>query len=119
MAISVISVSPDSSEESVGTSAARVILFSTIPTTIPDTTPIVTSPATHIDTTLIPAEIPTVLPIISPSLDYTPAFNTESNPFEDPSLDRIPPLPATLPFLSSTDDSSNSDTPDTPPSPPM
>ncbi|GJT67424.1 hypothetical protein Tco_1018904 [Tanacetum coccineum] len=33
------------------------------------------------------------------------------------SFDHIPPLPATSPFLSSTDDSSNSDTPDTPPSP--
>ncbi|GKC17187.1 hypothetical protein Tco_1013969 [Tanacetum coccineum] len=42
MAISVISVSSDSSEESVGTSAGRVILFGTIPTTIPDTTPTIT-----------------------------------------------------------------------------
>ncbi|GKB68660.1 putative reverse transcriptase domain-containing protein [Tanacetum coccineum] len=39
MAISVISVSSDSSEDSVGTPAGRVILFGTIPTTIPDTTP--------------------------------------------------------------------------------
>nr|GEU84412.1 putative reverse transcriptase domain-containing protein [Tanacetum cinerariifolium] len=36
---------------------------------------------------------------------------------EDPSSDRIPPLPTTSPFLSSTDDPSDSDTPDTPPSP--
>ncbi|GJW83933.1 putative reverse transcriptase domain-containing protein [Tanacetum coccineum] len=35
----------------------------------------------------------------------------------DPSSDHIPPLPATLPFLSSTDDSLDSDIPDTPPSP--
>ncbi|GJT96078.1 hypothetical protein Tco_1091596 [Tanacetum coccineum] len=36
----------------------------------------------------------------------------------DPSSNHIPPLlPATSPFLSSTDDSSNSDIPDTPPSP--
>ncbi|GJT04022.1 hypothetical protein Tco_0838484 [Tanacetum coccineum] len=39
MAISVISVSSDSSKESVGTSTVRVILFGIIPTTIPDTTP--------------------------------------------------------------------------------
>ncbi|GJT81791.1 putative reverse transcriptase domain-containing protein [Tanacetum coccineum] len=35
----------------------------------------------------------------------------------DPSSDHIPPLPATLPFLSSTNDTTDSDTPDTPPSP--
>ncbi|GKF10511.1 hypothetical protein Tco_0048437, partial [Tanacetum coccineum] len=39
MAISVISISSDSSEDSVGSPAGRVILFGTIPTTIPDTTP--------------------------------------------------------------------------------
>ncbi|GJS16879.1 hypothetical protein Tco_0411351 [Tanacetum coccineum] len=124
MAISVISVSSDSSEESVGTSAGRVILFGTIPTTIPDTTPTVTPPTTHVDTILTPTEIPTISPIVPPSLDYIPASpdystasDTESDPSEDPSPDRIPPLPATSPFLSSTDDSSDSDTPDTPPSP--
>ncbi|GKB23154.1 hypothetical protein Tco_0862555 [Tanacetum coccineum] len=68
MAISVIVVSSDSFEESVGTSTGRVILF-------------------------------------------------EFDPSKDPSSDHIPPLPATLPFLSLTDDSSNSDIPDTPPSP--
>ncbi|GKD26998.1 hypothetical protein Tco_1233212, partial [Tanacetum coccineum] len=120
MAISVISVSSDSSEDSVGTPAGRVILFGTIPTTIPDTTLSVTSPTTHIDTT----PIPTVSPTISPSPDYTPASpdyspasDTEFDPSEDPSSDHIPPLPATSPFLSSTDDSSDSDIPDTPPSP--
>nr|GEU39634.1 hypothetical protein [Tanacetum cinerariifolium] len=39
MAFSVISISSDSSEESVVTSIARVILFSMIPTIIPSTTP--------------------------------------------------------------------------------
>ncbi|GKF80622.1 hypothetical protein Tco_0239224, partial [Tanacetum coccineum] len=38
MAILVISVSSDSSEDNVGTPAGRVILFGTIPTTIPDNT---------------------------------------------------------------------------------
>ncbi|GKA96097.1 putative reverse transcriptase domain-containing protein, partial [Tanacetum coccineum] len=131
MAISVISVSLDSSEESVGMPAGRVILFGTIPTTIPDTTPTVTPPITHADTTLTPTEIPTILPTISPSPNYTPASpdytpalpdylpasDTESDPSEDPSSDHIPPLPATSPFLPSTDDTTNSDTPDTPPSP--
>ncbi|GKB30510.1 hypothetical protein Tco_0869911 [Tanacetum coccineum] len=120
MAISVISVSSDSSKDSVGTPVGQVILFGTILTTILDTTLSVTSPTTHIDTT----PIPTISPTISPSPDYTPAspdyslaFDMEFDPFEDPSSDNIPPLPATLPFLSSTDDSSDSDIPDTPPSP--
>ncbi|GJW39973.1 hypothetical protein Tco_0065818 [Tanacetum coccineum] len=123
MVISVILVSSDSSEESVRTSAGRVILFGTIPTTILDTTPTVTPPTTHVDSTLTPTEIPIVSPIVSPSLDYTPvspdyspSSDTESDTSEDPSPDRIPPLPATLPFLSSTDDSLDSNTPDTPPS---
>ncbi|GJY98057.1 hypothetical protein Tco_0514967 [Tanacetum coccineum] len=124
MAISVILVSSDSSEESVGTPARRVILFGSILTHILDTIPTVTPPATHLDTTLIPTEIPTVLPIIPPfpgyipaSPDYSPAYHTETDPSKDPSSDHIPPLPATSLFLSSTDDSLESDTPDTPPSP--
>ncbi|GKF20942.1 hypothetical protein Tco_0069580, partial [Tanacetum coccineum] len=68
MAISVISVSSDSSEDSMGTPAGRVIFFG-------------------------------------------------SDPYEDPSSDHIPPLPSTSPFLSSTNDTTDSDTPDTPPSP--
>ncbi|GJR47515.1 hypothetical protein Tco_1315618 [Tanacetum coccineum] len=51
------------------------------------------------------------------SPDYSPASDTESDPSKDPSSNHIPPLPATSPFLSSTDDSSNSDILDTPPSP--
>ncbi|GKF20902.1 hypothetical protein Tco_0069540, partial [Tanacetum coccineum] len=103
MAISIILVSSDSSKDTS-----------------------VTSPSTHIDTT----PIPTVSPTIPPSPDYTPTSpdytpaspdyshtsDTEFDPSEDPSSDHIPPLPATLPFLSSTDDSSDSDIPDTPPS---
>nr|GEV12548.1 hypothetical protein [Tanacetum cinerariifolium] len=122
MAISIISVSSNSPEKSVRTSAGRVILFGTIPTTILDTTPTVTPPTTHVDTTLTPTEILIVSPIVSPSQITHPHHlithpHLKSDPFEDLSPDRIPPLPATLPFLSSTDDSSESDTPDTPPSP--
>ncbi|GKF06753.1 hypothetical protein Tco_0037421, partial [Tanacetum coccineum] len=117
MTISVISVSSDSSEESVGTSTGRVFLFGTIPTTIHDTTPSVILPSTHIDTTLIsivsltipssPDYTPTSPDYIPASPDYSLASDTKPNPSEDQSLGHIPP----------TDDSSNSDTPDTPPSP--
>ncbi|GKE39138.1 hypothetical protein Tco_1462543, partial [Tanacetum coccineum] len=80
----------------------------------------VTSPTTHIDTTPIPIVSPTIPP--SPnytpaSPDYSPVSDTEFNPSEDLSSDHITPLPATSPFLSSTDDSLDSDIPNTPPSP--
>ncbi|GJT46192.1 L-tryptophan--pyruvate aminotransferase 1-like protein [Tanacetum coccineum] len=96
MTISVILISSDSSEGSVGTPAGRVILF----------------------------ETPIIAPTVPPSLDYTPASpdyspasDSESDLSEDPSSDHIPPLPATSPFLSSDDDTIDSDSPDTPPSP--
>ncbi|GKC34174.1 hypothetical protein Tco_1046558, partial [Tanacetum coccineum] len=120
MAISVISVSSDSSEDSVGTPAGRVILFGIIPTTIPDATLSMTSPTTHIDTTPIPIVSPTIppLPYYTPaSPDYSPASIIEFDPSEDFSSDHIPPLPTTSPFLSLTDDSSDSDIPNTPQSP--
>ncbi|GJR01444.1 reverse transcriptase domain-containing protein, partial [Tanacetum coccineum] len=124
MAISVISISSDSSKDSVGTPAGRVTLFDTIPTTILDTTPVITPPATQTDTLVIPTETPIIAPTIPPSPDYTPSFpdysptsDSESDPSEDPSLDHIPPLPAISPFLSSDDDTTDSDTPDTLPSP--
>ncbi|GKF00595.1 hypothetical protein Tco_0027518, partial [Tanacetum coccineum] len=110
--------------DSVGTPAGRVILFGTIPTTIPDTTPVISPPITQTDTTVIPTEIPITTPTIPPSLDYTPASpdysptsETESDPFEDPSSNHLPPLPAILPFLSSADDTTDGNTLDTPPSP--
>ncbi|GJW61346.1 hypothetical protein Tco_0110681 [Tanacetum coccineum] len=76
------------------------------------------SPTTYIDTTPIPIVSPTIPP--SPdytpaSLDYSLASDTEFDPSEDPSLDHIPPLPATSQILSSTDDSSDSDIPTTTP----
>ncbi|GKA05363.1 hypothetical protein Tco_0684483 [Tanacetum coccineum] len=104
MVISVISVSSDSSEE--------------------NTTPTVTPPTTYVDTTLTPTGIPTISPIIPPSPNYTsaspeysPAFDTESDPSEDLSSDHILPLLDISPFISSTDDSSDNDTPDIPSSP--
>ncbi|GJW32277.1 putative reverse transcriptase domain-containing protein [Tanacetum coccineum] len=80
---------------------------------------------THMRTCGTPAErILIIAPTIPPSpdytpasLDYLPASETESDPSEDPSSDHIPSLPATSPFLSSTNDIINSDTPNTPPLP--
>ncbi|GJR01061.1 putative reverse transcriptase domain-containing protein [Tanacetum coccineum] len=110
--------------DSVGTPVGRVILFGTIPTTIPDITPVISPPTTQTDTTVIPTKIPIIVPIIPPSSDYTPtspnyspASDTESDPSEDPSSDHIPSLPATSPFLSSTNVTTDNDTPNTPPSP--
>nr|GEX94629.1 hypothetical protein [Tanacetum cinerariifolium] len=51
------------------------------------------------------------------SPDYSSASDTEPDPSEDPLSDHISPLPATSPFLSSSDDSSDSDSLDIPPSP--
>ncbi|GKD57188.1 hypothetical protein Tco_1290575, partial [Tanacetum coccineum] len=115
-----ISVSSDSSEDSVGTNARRVILFGTIPTTIPDTTPVITPPTTQTDTTVIPIIAPTIPPspdYTSASPDYSPTSDTEFDPSKDPSSDHIPSLPAISPFLSSTNDTTDDDTPNTPPSP--
>ncbi|GJR50625.1 hypothetical protein Tco_1401146 [Tanacetum coccineum] len=90
-----------------------VIVACTITTTIPDTTPSVIPPSTHIDMALTLAS-PDYTPA---SPDYSPASDTEFDPSKDPLSDHIPPLPATSPFLSLTDDSSDNDIPDTPPSP--
>ncbi|GKD96849.1 hypothetical protein Tco_1380746 [Tanacetum coccineum] len=79
MAILVISVSSDSSKDSVGTPAGRVILFGTIPTTIPNTTPVITPPTTQTDTTVIPTE----MPIIAPE---TPPSPTHGTPFTETTL---------------------------------
>nr|GFB67299.1 hypothetical protein [Tanacetum cinerariifolium] len=61
-----------------------------------------------------PTETPIITPTIPPSPDYTPvslyyspAFDTESDPSEDPSSGHIPPLPAVSPFLSSDDDTTD------------
>ncbi|GJV18099.1 hypothetical protein Tco_1363422 [Tanacetum coccineum] len=69
-------------------------------------------------------QTPIIAPTIPPSPDYTPASpdyspasDSESDPYKDLSSDHIPLLPATSPFLSSDDDTTDSDTPDTPPSP--
>ncbi|GJY78629.1 hypothetical protein Tco_0484430 [Tanacetum coccineum] len=93
IAISVISISSDSSEDSTDTPV------------IPTETPI------------IAPTIPPSPDYTPASPDYSPASDSESDPSEDPSSDHIPPLPAISPFLSSDDDPTDSDTPDTPSSP--
>ncbi|GKD32380.1 putative reverse transcriptase domain-containing protein, partial [Tanacetum coccineum] len=76
MAFSVILISLDSSEESVGMSIARVILFGMIPTTIPSTAPTTDLPVIYDDTPLIPTISPIVptIPPIAPTIQYTSSF---------------------------------------------
>ncbi|GKF36243.1 hypothetical protein Tco_0113001, partial [Tanacetum coccineum] len=79
MAISVISVSLDSLEDSMGTPAGRVILFDTIPTTIPDTTPVITPPTTQTDTTK--RDTPDTLPSPTHGIPFTETtLSTQRSP---------------------------------------
>ncbi|GKA60426.1 hypothetical protein Tco_0759833 [Tanacetum coccineum] len=84
MAISVFSISSDSSKDSVGTPAGRVILFGAIPTTIPDTTPVIPTTTPIIAPTVQPSPdyTPASLDYSPASPDYSPASQTESNPSE-------------------------------------
>ncbi|GJY57459.1 reverse transcriptase domain-containing protein [Tanacetum coccineum] len=97
MVISTISISLDSSKESVGTPSGRVLWFGRILTSVPATTPTTDPPVIHDDISLIPAETPTISPVTS----------------------MIPPTAPTTHYTSSFiyTDSSDDDTPDTPPSP--
>ncbi|GKD24120.1 putative reverse transcriptase domain-containing protein, partial [Tanacetum coccineum] len=82
MAFSVISISSDSSKESVGTSTARVILFGTIPAMIPSIAPTTDLPVIHDDTPLIPTDTPTIptIPHVAPTIQYTsPFIDTDSS----------------------------------------
>ncbi|GJZ54938.1 putative reverse transcriptase domain-containing protein [Tanacetum coccineum] len=86
MAFSVISISSDSSNESVGRSTARVILFGTIPATIPSIAPTTDLPIIHDDTPLIPTDTPTMspniptIPYVAPTIQYTsPFIDTDSS----------------------------------------
>nr|GEW44869.1 hypothetical protein [Tanacetum cinerariifolium] len=69
MAIYVIFISSDTSEESVGTSTARVILIGTISVDILATVPTIDPPIVHDNTPLIPTETPTIPPI-TPTIPY-------------------------------------------------
>nr|GEZ46486.1 hypothetical protein [Tanacetum cinerariifolium] len=79
MAISVILISSDSSEESVGTSTAQVIVFGTIPTIILAIAPTDDLSVIHDDTLLVPTKTPTIPPIAS-TIQYTfPFIFTDSS----------------------------------------
>ncbi|GKD60401.1 hypothetical protein Tco_1297910 [Tanacetum coccineum] len=95
MAFYFILISSGSSEESAGTSTARVILFVTIPTTFPSTAPTVDLPVIYDDTPLIPTDTPTISPIvptippIAPTIQYTSPFIC-TNSFDSDTPDTQP-----------------------------
>ncbi|GKA94311.1 reverse transcriptase domain-containing protein [Tanacetum coccineum] len=92
MAFFVISISSDSSEESVRTSNTRDILFNTIPTTIPRITPTIDLPVIHDDALLTPTISPTI-PIIPP---WRSRVAARSSPPSSP-ICQILPAPPELP----------------------
>ncbi|GKB85465.1 hypothetical protein Tco_0957737 [Tanacetum coccineum] len=98
MAAPIISISSDTSEESVGSYAPRVILFGAIPAIIP-TIPEV--PVVLADPIVAPEE--GTVSVFSPAgvldlADYSPS--SDSDLLED-SLPPVPDLPSVLPFLCS------------------
>nr|GEW95395.1 hypothetical protein [Tanacetum cinerariifolium] len=100
MAKSVVLISSDSSEESVRTSTAWVILFGTIPTAILTTVPIVDSPVVHDDTPLIPTETATIPPIDLYEVTvarWKSRVAVRSSPPSPPTLRQILPAPPGLP----------------------
>ncbi|GJZ88461.1 putative reverse transcriptase domain-containing protein [Tanacetum coccineum] len=118
MADSVIIISSDSSDESVGSPPSRVILFGDIPTVIPSTSvvapetstiaPVISSAAPVVETTLVAS--PTGLCGLVP---YT--GSDSDTPDEMTSPEHISPTPAISPFIC-TDSSEVPDSPDGPPS---
>ncbi|GKE66662.1 hypothetical protein Tco_1520823, partial [Tanacetum coccineum] len=96
MAAPIISISSDTSEESVGSHAPRVILFGVIPTIIPVIPEVPIVPTDPIVTPEVGA-----VSVVSPSrvldlVDYSPSSDS------DPSNDSLPPapdLPLVSPFL--------------------
>ncbi|GJR27931.1 hypothetical protein Tco_1104163 [Tanacetum coccineum] len=100
MAAPVISISSDTSEESVGSHAPRVILFGAIPAIIPVIPEVPIVPADPIVTPEVGA-----VSVVSPAgvldlVDYSPS--SDSDPSED-SLPPAPDLPLVSPFLCSDD----------------
>nr|GEU71135.1 hypothetical protein [Tanacetum cinerariifolium] len=94
----VISISSNSSKESVGTSTARVILFGMIPTTISPTTPNVDLLVIHDDTPLIPTDTPIISPIVPtiPLIASTSRVASRVSPLPSP-IHQILPAPLGLP----------------------
>ncbi|GJU94821.1 hypothetical protein Tco_1319577 [Tanacetum coccineum] len=100
MAAPVISISSDTSKESVGSHAPRVILFGAIPAIIPVIPKVPIIPTDPIVTPKLGA-----VSVVSPSgvldlMEYSPS--SDSDPLED-SLPPVPDLPLVSPFLCSDD----------------
>ncbi|GJV92460.1 hypothetical protein Tco_1540273 [Tanacetum coccineum] len=111
MAFFVISISSDSSEESVGTSTAQVILFGTIPTTIPPTTLTTDLPVIHDDTLLTPTILPTIPPdpykaVVSRWRSRVAARSSPPSSLIRQTLPAPPGLPRRPAVLFTSDDSS-------------
>ncbi|GJT04464.1 ribonuclease H-like domain-containing protein [Tanacetum coccineum] len=131
MATPIISNSFDSSDESVGSSTSRVVLFGTIPIIIPaegsTIVPTIIPPTTQDDILVLSAEIPVIPPtalearvnvVTSPVgvLDLIMYSSNDSDSSKGLSTpEHAPIIPATSPFLHSSDsseafdDSSSSD----------
>ncbi|GKD37280.1 hypothetical protein Tco_1257487, partial [Tanacetum coccineum] len=100
MAAPIISILSDSSEESAGSHASRVILFGAIPAiilVIPEVSIVLVDP-------IVAPEVGAV-PVISPTgvldlVDYS--SSSDSDPSED-SFPLVPELPLVSPFLCSND----------------
>ncbi|GJS52552.1 hypothetical protein Tco_0625914, partial [Tanacetum coccineum] len=103
MAAPIISISSNSSEESVGSHAPRVILFGAILAIIPEVLIIPTDP-------IVASEVGTIS-VISPTGVLDLVDYSSSSDF-DPSEDSLPPapdLPLVLPFLCSDDSEADSE----------
>ncbi|GJR36312.1 putative reverse transcriptase domain-containing protein [Tanacetum coccineum] len=118
MASSAITISSDSSDESVGSPLSRVILFGDIPTVIPSTSMV----APEIST--IAPVISSVAPVVEMNLVASPTGlcglvpypgSDSDSPDEMSSPEHISPLPTISPFLC-TDPSEALDSSDGPPS---
>ncbi|GJX24779.1 putative reverse transcriptase domain-containing protein [Tanacetum coccineum] len=104
MVAPIISISSDTSEESVGSHAPRVILFSAIPAIIPVIPEVPIIPADPIVTPKVGA-VSFVLPSgVLDLVDYSPSY--DSDPSED-SLPPAPDFPLVLPFLNPDDTEAN------------
>nr|GEZ14314.1 hypothetical protein [Tanacetum cinerariifolium] len=97
-----IIISSDSSDESVGSSPSRVILFGDIPTVIPST-PVIAS-----ETSAIAPVISSATPVVETTIFASPTRLCGLVPYSDSDSDSpdemaspkyITPLPATSPFL--------------------
>ncbi|GKF72719.1 hypothetical protein Tco_0208833, partial [Tanacetum coccineum] len=95
----IISIPSDSSKESVGSHASRVILFGAIPAIILVILEVLIVPADPIVSVISPSEVLNLV-------DYS--SSSDSDPSED-SLPPIPDLPLVSPFLCSDDSEADSE----------